>query len=108
MEPAAAAMTVQLTWLICLYKPIAWPMSFIPAYGMRAAGDVRFSMLLSAITMWSCRVVITVLLARVWGLGPIAVWIGMFSDWTVRSLAFTWRLRSGKWLDKSVLHSGKT
>ena len=103
MEPAAADMTVRLTWLICLYKPFAWPLSFIPAYGMRAAGDVRFSMTLSTITMWTCRVVIAIVLARVFGLGPIAVWIGMFADWTVRSVCFALRFRSGKWLQKKVV-----
>ncbi|MFR3345620.1 MAG: hypothetical protein ACLTS6_17555 [Anaerobutyricum sp.] len=25
-------------------KPIVWIMAFIPAYGLRAAGDVKFSM----------------------------------------------------------------
>lgn len=105
MDPAAAQMTVQLTWLICIYKSIMWTFSFMPSYGMRAAGDVRFSMLVSSITMWLCRVVVTVVLVRVWGFGPLAVWIGMFSDWTVRGIVFMIRYRSGKWAEKKVIAS---
>ena len=31
-------------------------------------------------------------------LGPIAVWYGMFADWAVRSVIFTARFLSGKWI----------
>lgn len=30
--------------------------------------------------------------------GPMAVWLGMFSDWFVRAIIFTIRYRSGRWL----------
>lgn len=105
MEPAAADLTCRLVMIIAAVKPILWVFSFMPAYGMRAAGDVRFSMILSTITMWSCRVVVAMILARRFGLGPLAVWIGMFSDWAVRGIFFTWRFRSGKWMEKSVIHN---
>ena len=75
-----------VTW-ITIIKPIVWVPAFIPAYSMRAAGDVKFSMILSCTTMWLCRVTLCVVLCRVFGFGPIAVWIGMFSDWTLRGLS---------------------
>lgn len=104
MEPAAADLTCRLVMVIAVVKPILWVPSFLPAYGMRAAGDVRFSMILSTITMWSCRVVVAVILVRQFGFGPLAVWIGMFSDWGIRGMFFTWRFLSGKWMVKSVIH----
>lgn len=103
MEAAAAALTVEMTLAICIVKPIVWPMAFVPAYGMRAAGDVRFSMILSASVMWVCRVVISTLLIRMFGVGPMGVWIGMFCDWTVRALIYLLRFRSGKWTRHSVI-----
>lgn len=102
MEPAAAELTCSMVLVIAAVKPILWVPSFMPGYGMRAAGDVKFSMILSTITMWSCRVVVAMILARGFGMGPIAVWIGMFSDWAVRGIFFSWRLFSGKWMQKSV------
>ena len=103
MEPDAAQMTVQMVWLICAYKPLMWSTSFMLAYGMRAAGDVKFSIITSSVTMWTCRVIITVVLIRVFHMGPVAVWIGMFSDWTARSIAYVWRFRSGRWAQHQVI-----
>ena len=42
-------------------------------------------------------------LIRVMGFGPMGVWIGMFADWTVRSIIFTWRFHSRKWLEHKVI-----
>jgi len=103
MEPAAAEITIELTYIICICKPLLWTMSFIPAHGMRAAGDLRFSMIVSTLTMWLCRVALAVTLARVFGMGPLSVWIGMFADWFVRSVIFTLRLRSERWARKKVI-----
>ena len=103
MESAAADMAVWMTYIICLVKPLVWTPAFIPAYGMRAAGDVRYSMIVTTCTMWLCRVLTAVLLIRVFHFGPIAVWIGMFFDWTVRAVIFSLRFLSGKWAEKKVL-----
>lgn len=105
METEAADMTCRLVMLIAVVKPILWVFSFLPAYGMRAAGDVRFSMILSMITMWSCRVIVVIVLVKQFGFGPLAVWIGMFCDWGVRGVCFAWRFLSGKWMEKSVIYS---
>ena len=105
MEPEAADMTAQLTYVICIVKPFLWTLSFTPAYGMRAAGDVRYSMILSTTTMWVCRVVISVVLIRALGFGPLGVWIGMFSDWAVRALLYTRRFLIGKWAEHQLVKS---
>ncbi len=105
MEQDAAELAIHMTLWISFYKPFPWVFSFIPAYGMRAAGDVKFPMIVSTCTMWSCRVAITVLTATLFHVGPMAMWIGMFSDWTIRAFIFTFRLRSGKWLNHKVLHA---
>ena len=103
MEPEAARMCKEMMFAITIYKPIAWAFSFMPGYGMRAAGDVKFSMTVSTITMWSCRVFLTIVLIRFFGWGPMAVWIGMFTDWTVRSICFATRFFTGGWLKKSAV-----
>ncbi len=103
MEAESAKLCFSLMCWISLVKPFAWTLSFIPAYGMRAAGDVRFSMLVTTISMWAFRVSLCVLLARSFGFGPIAVWIGMFADWTVRGIVFAWRFHSRKWLNHNVV-----
>lgn len=103
MEAESGRMCMEMVVAITLVKPVSWVLSFIPGYGMRAAGDVKFSMLVSTATMWLCRVLLCVYLVRAWGFGPMAVWIGMFADWTVRSVIFGWRFVSGRWLKQSVV-----
>ena len=103
MEAAAAEITIELTYLICIVKPFLWCLAFTPANGLRAAGDVRFSMIVSSCTMWLCRVSLAIGLARIFGMGPLAVWIGMFTDWFVRGAIFTLRFRSGRWATKRVI-----
>ncbi len=103
MQPDSAQMLRQMSLYISITKPFFWVLSFSLAYGMRAAGDVKFSMLVSTVTMWSCRVLVTIILCRFFGFGPIAVWIGMSCDWAVRGIFFTVRFLSGKWSSLSVI-----
>ena len=103
MEKASADLCFRMIVFITITKPISWVLSFIPAYGMRAAGDVRFSMITSCCTMWLCRVSLCIYLCRVWGFGPIAVWIGMFADWSLRAIIFTLRFHSRRWLNHHVI-----
>lgn len=98
MEAGAAAMCFEMVLAITIVKPLVWTGSFVISYGLRAAGDVRFSMIVSTITMWCCRVALCIFLVRVYNFGPMAVWIGMFADWTVRAVIFCRRFQSGKWL----------
>ena len=103
MEKESADMCFHMVMWITIMKPIVWTMAFVPGYGLRAAGDVKFSMITSCCTMWACRFCLCVFLIRVMGFGPMGVWIGMFADWTVRSSIFTWRFHSRKWLQHKVI-----
>ena len=103
MEPVSARMCFEMVAAITIAKPLFWAFSFIPAYGMRAAGDVRFSMITSTVTMWCLRVALCVFLVRAFQMGPMAVWYGMFTDWAVRGVAFFFRFRSGRWMKQTVV-----
>ena len=103
MEKESADMCIHMTMWITIVKPLVWIMAFIPGYGMRAAGDVKFSMLTSCTTMWLCRFCLSVFMIRIVGVGAMGVWIGMFSDWTLRGIIFSWRFHSRKWLKHQVI-----
>lgn len=103
MESESAALCMEMVAAITIAKPLVWVGSFVPAYGLRAAGDVKFSMTTSIITMWGCRVALCIFLVRAFGMGPMAVWYGMFADWTLRSIIFISRYLSGAWMKKEVI-----
>lgn len=98
MEPESAELCIYMVGAITIAKPLVWVLSFVPAYGMRAAGDVRFSMLVSVCTMWCCRVALCIWLVHTFSMGPMAVWYGMFADWTLRAFIFSGRFLSGRWI----------
>ncbi len=97
MDAAAADMTVSVMLVISIVKPILWPLAFTPCNGTRAAGDVRFNMVVSSVSMWVFRVGLTTLLCRHMGVGLIGIWCGYFADWGVRSVVFTIRFCGDKW-----------
>ncbi len=103
MEKESADMCFYMMTYIVIVKPIVWVLAFIPAYGLRAAGDVKFSMILSTCSMWVFRVSLAIYLCRAHGFGPIAVWIGMFADWTFRAILFSIRFHSRKWLEHKIV-----
>lgn len=103
MEPESARLCLEMVTAITIAKPLFWAFSFIPGYGMRAAGDVKFSMITSTLTMWCLRVVLCIFLVKTYNMGPMAVWYGMFADWAVRGIVFTLRFRGDRWLQKRVI-----
>lgn len=103
METAAADLCVHMIYVISIYKIFPWTWAYVPAFGMRAAGDVRFSMIASSMVMWVCRVLATTLMIRVFHWGIMSAWYGMFLDWTVKAAIFYLRFRSGKWAEHKVI-----
>ncbi|MCM1047223.1 MAG: MATE family efflux transporter [Clostridiales bacterium] len=99
MEAEAAQMCFELVAAMTVIKPLVWVGAFGLPYGLRAAGDVKFSMIVSVSIMWGCRVALGIFLARVFHMGLMAMWIGMFADWIVRAIIFTTRFINGKWLN---------
>lgn len=88
-----------LIWLNAAFMPI-WAASWVLPAGLKGARDARFTMWVSMLGMWGCRVVAGYTLGVLLGMGVVGVWLGMFSDWAVRGAFFYWRMASGRWLWK--------
>ncbi|EIQ7148359.1 MATE family efflux transporter [Enterococcus faecalis] len=73
------------------------PTSFVLANGIRAAGDVKYTMYSGIFSMIVFRLGAAFLFGIVLGLGIYGVWIAMGLDWFSRSLLFINRYRSSKW-----------
>ncbi|RDK96984.1 putative MATE family efflux protein [Enterobacillus tribolii] len=88
-----------LLWMNAAFMPI-WAASWVLPSGLKGARDARFTMWVSMLGMWGCRVVAGYVLGIMLGMGVIGVWLGMFLDWAVRGAFFYWRMISGRWLWK--------
>lgn len=74
-----------------------WPLSFTLPNTLRAAADVKITMVLSIISMWVFRFGFSYLLAIEFHMGIFGVWVAMTIDWLVRGIFFVCRYKSGRW-----------
>jgi len=86
-----------------IFSCLFWSTAFIIPNFLRAAGDAKYTMIISMISMWTIRVGMSYLLAVVLNWGIYGVWFGMYFDWIVRSAFFIQRFASGKWKTKRVI-----
>lgn len=82
---------------------IIWPTAFNIPSALRAAGDVKYCMIVSIVSMWVCRIIFSYVLGKYMGFGVFGVWIAMILDWVVRSIFFIIRYRGSKWENKQVV-----
>ncbi len=80
---------------------IAWAPAFTLPNALRAARDVKFTMIVSIASMWITRIGLGIFFAKVMNFGMFGVWMGMFADWYVRSFFFIARFLGNKWEKKS-------
>ena len=74
-----------------------WTPAFFLPNALRAAGDVKYTMSVSVVSMLVVRIGAAYLLAYTTGLGVLAVWIAMYLDWAVRAVCFVARFVTGGW-----------
>lgn len=76
---------------------VIWPFSFTLPNAFRAAGDVKYAMVVSILSMWIFRIGGSYVLARYTDLGVLSIWVSMMFDWVIRSIFYIYRWLSGKW-----------
>ncbi len=103
LPPETAQLTRQLVLCHTIGAIIIWPIAFDLPASMRAAGDVRFAMVISVLSMWIFRIGTAYLLADVLDFGVIGVWIAMVADWLFRAIVFFIRWLGGKWQTKKII-----
>ena len=103
LSSGAVEIAVEVLRYFSILSLFIWPLSFTLPSALRAAGDVKYTMLSGIISMWLFRVLCSYILAVVFNLGILGVWFGMFIDWGVRSVLFVSRFLSGGWESKRVI-----
>lgn len=103
LAPETTALTIEILVWFFLANMAIWPLSFMLPNGLRAAGDAKYSMVVSTISMWTFRIGFSYLLGIGLGLGVNGTWFAMYADWLCRAICFTLRFLSGKWQNKRVV-----
>ncbi|MDI9489031.1 MAG: MATE family efflux transporter [Bacillota bacterium] len=81
----------------CILSTFFWPPSFSLPNALRAASDVKFTMWVSMFSMWMWRIGFSYILAIVFDMGVLGVWIAMTIDWVFRSACFIYRFKKEKY-----------
>lgn len=100
-------------WLVISHSAVValiYPLGFFYPAVFRAASDVRFCMVVSIASMWLVRIAFAYVLALEtvsvmglfsfpgFGMGIWGVWLAMMLDWVVRTVLYTVRFVTDKWL----------
>ena len=98
--------TRHLAWLLVMIHAgsaiFLWPAGFVLPNALRAANDVRFTMLTSILSMGIWRLAFSYILCVQMGMGAVGVWIAMVVDWVCRVTCFVVRFATGAWKKKCV------
>lgn len=103
LSQEAFDLSVKISQTLFIVNAFLWPVAFTLPHSLRASGDVRFTMVVSFIGMWTGRIGGSYLLVRGFGLGIEGVWYAMYIDWLIRAVSFVLRFRSGAWKTKRVV-----
>ncbi len=103
LSRGATAMSVEILRWAALFNALCWPVSFSLPSMLRAAGDVKYTMLVSLASMWFVRIGACYVLYYVFKVELLGVWFAMFADWIVRAAFFLARSRGEKWKQKKVI-----
>ena len=103
LSPEAQAMALQVMVWFNFVSLFFWPSSFTLPNILRAAGDARFTMAVSILSMWVFRVGFCYVMVLGFHGRLLSIWMGMFLDWVFRSLCFFVRFARGRWMEQSVI-----
>lgn len=97
LEPETRQLVVGLVLIHNIFNAAAFPFSGALSNGLRAAGDVKFTMYVSIASTIAGRLLLSYLFGIIFHMGVIGIAIAMVCDWIIRAVIFILRQKSGKW-----------
>jgi putative MATE family efflux protein len=97
ISPEAKSLVIWLVLINNIFNALAYPFAGSLGNGLRAAGDVKFTMIVSITLTIAARLFFSAMFGLWLGWGAIGVAIGMSIDLVIRGIIFIRRLSSQKW-----------
>ena len=104
LSPETKRLVVWLVLIHNVFNAAFYPFSGALSNGLRAAGDVKFTMYVSVVSTVAVRLLLAYLLGITLQMGVIGIALAMVCDWVVRAVLFIWRERTGKWKTFQVIN----
>lgn len=64
---------------------------------LRSSGDIKYIIFSSIAGLWTFRLVVAVILIKIYNLGLYGLMIGIFCDYSIRAVMYILRIRKGRW-----------
>lgn len=103
LEAETKRLVIWLVLIHNIFNAAAFPFSGALSNGLRAAGDVKFTMVVSVVSTLAVRLFLSWLLGIVFDMGVIGIAVAMVCDWVFRAGNFFLRQKSGKWKSFQVI-----
>lgn len=97
LSPEAKRLVFFMVLINNVINGLFYPMAGPVGSGLRAAGDVTFTMVVSVTLTVAARLFFSVVFGLWLGWGVIGVTVGMSIDLVIRAALFYWRYRTQKW-----------
>ena len=86
-----------------IFNTIAFPFSGPLSNGLRATGDVKYTMIVSILSTVVIRGILSIIFGITFNLGVIGIALAMCADWSMRAIVFHLRYQSDKWTQFTVI-----
>lgn len=103
LSPETKRLTLLLVLIHNVFNAVAYPFSGALSNGLRAAGDVKFTMYVSVASTIGVRLLLSWLLGIVLDMGVVGIALAMVCDWIIRAILFIWREKTGAWKSFRVI-----
>lgn len=97
LEAQTKELIFQLVLIHNLFNAVAFPFSGAVSSGLRAAGDVKYTTIVSILSTAVGRLILSWLFGMVFNMGVMGIAAAMCCDWTFQAILYILRVRSGKW-----------
>ncbi len=101
-DPEIIAIGLPVLWAIVFIEP-GRAMNIVLMGSLKAAGDVKFPVIIGVISMWGVAVLFSYMLGIVFGLGLLGVWIAQGMDEWVRGIFAYKRWLTKPWTRNEIL-----
>ncbi len=96
-------LVILLVIIHSVFNVLLCPVAFSLSNGLRAAGDIKFTMYASIFATVVCRVIFSIVFGVWMNLGVIGICLAMVGDWLVKAALIMVRYRSRKWTKFQVI-----
>jgi len=103
LTQTASSLASSVSFFVLIMTSLLWTFAFATPNLLRAAGDVKFTLVCSIISLFLFRITGAYIFTKIFGLGLMGIWVAMIIDWVCRASCYLLRINGDVWLGKKVI-----